>query len=137
MRKILITLVSLVAVLQMALVPVMSVSAQSLDSAGKYLGQTGLSGTTSDNPVTSDTSANRLFLFIGKIINVAFGLLGIVFVVLILYAGFTWMTAQGDTKAVDKAKTMLTQAVIGLIIMVLAYSITGFVMRSISEATRA
>jgi hypothetical protein len=133
--KYLLPLVSFVAVLQLTLVPALPAAAQDLTNAGKYLGQTGLSGNTNDNPVNSESSANRIFLFIGNIINVAFGLLGIVFVGLTLYAGFTWMTAQGDSKKVDEAKKMLTQAIIGLVIMVLAYSITGFVMRSISVST--
>ena len=137
--KYLLPLVAFVAVLQMTLVPALPAAAQNsnnpLENAGHYLGQTNLGGNTNDNPATSDSSATRLFLFIGQIINAAFGLLGIVFVALTIYAGFLWMTAQGDTKAVDKSKAILTQAIIGLVIMILAYSITGFVLRSINVAT--
>jgi hypothetical protein len=133
--KYLLPLASLLAVLQLTLValPAAAQTTAPLDQAGNYLSKTGLG--SNENPVTSDTESTRLFTFIGAIIQDAFGLLGIVFLALTIYAGFLWMTAQGDTKQVDKARGILTQAIIGLAIMVLAYSITGFVMHSVSQAT--
>lgn len=67
-----------------------------------------------------------------KIVISAFlGLLGIIFLVLIIYAGFNWMTAQGDEEKVTLAKNTLTRAVIGLIIIIAAYSITYFVFSNL------
>ncbi len=74
---------------------------------------------------------------IGKLINVGLTFLGIIFLVLILYAGFLWMTAGGEPEAVDKAKALLSQAVIGLIIIVTAYSLSSFVITKLGEATAA
>ena len=59
------------------------------------------------------------------------GLLGIIFLVLIIYAGYEWMTAQGDEEKVTKAKDTLSRAVIGLIIIIAAYSITYFVFNAL------
>lgn len=61
-------------------------------------------------------------------INVALSFLGIIFLALALYAGYNWMTAQGDKVKVDKAQKILLTAVIGLIIIVAVYAITFFVM---------
>jgi len=72
---------------------------------------------------------------VGNLINVALGFLGVVFLVLMLYAGFLWMTAQGDDTKVKKAKDMIFQAIIGLIIIVAAYALTSFVMGSLLNAT--
>jgi len=58
-------------------------------------------------------------------------ILGIIFVILIIYAGFNWMTASGDEQKVTKAKDTITKAVIGLVIIVAAYSITYFVFNAI------
>lgn len=69
---------------------------------------------------------------IGTIINVALGLLGVVLLVITIYAGFLWMTAQGNEEQVTKAKGMITNAVIGLIITLAAYSITDFVVQNIT-----
>lgn len=65
------------------------------------------------------------------LIKVFVGLLGIVFLILTLYAGFLWMTAAGDAKKVDKAKSILTSSVIGLAICLSAYTITTFVIAQI------
>ena len=70
-------------------------------------------------------------VLIGRIINVVLGFLGIVFLCLILYAGFLWMTAQGDAKVVDKAKEILKQAIIGLIVIVAGFAISSFVLGSL------
>ena len=77
------------------------------------------------------SSTKTLPEILGNIINVVLGFLGIVFLVLLLYAGFMWMTAQGDEKKVDKARTMISQSIIGLIIIVAAFAISNFVLGSL------
>lgn len=74
------------------------------------------------------TSTKTLPEVIGSVINVALSLLGLVFLGLALYAGFKWMTAQGDSKAVDEAQGTLKNAVIGMIITVAAYALSTFIM---------
>ncbi len=72
--------------------------------------------------------------FIGGLINVFLSVLGIIFVVLVVYAGYLWMTAGGETTKVDKAKKLLGQAVIGLVLIVGAYAISAFVIDKLSGA---
>jgi heme/copper-type cytochrome/quinol oxidase subunit 2 len=72
---------------------------------------------------------------IGSFINALLGVLGIVFVVLVVYAGFLWMTAQGHEENVKRAKTMLTQAIVGIVIIVAAYAISSFVIGTLVTAT--
>lgn len=74
---------------------------------------------------------------VGNIINVLTGTMGIVFVILVIYAGVLYMTASGDNDKVKKAKTLLTQAVIGMIILVSAYAIASFVLGQLQGATTA
>ncbi|MDD5340925.1 MAG: hypothetical protein PHC97_00635 [Patescibacteria group bacterium] len=61
-------------------------------------------------------------------------LLGIIFVGLILYGGFIYMTSQGEADKTKKAKSTIMYAVIGLIIVIAAYSIASFVLNSITES---
>jgi len=68
---------------------------------------------------------------IALIINVILTLLGVIFLVLMVYAGFLWMTAQGESKPVDQAKGIIKQAIIGLIITLAAYAISNFVITNI------
>ena len=71
---------------------------------------------------------------IARIISIFLGLLGIVAVCLILYAGFLWMTAQGNEEQITKAKKTMTGAVIGLIIILSAYAIVRFIFGAIEGA---
>ncbi len=68
---------------------------------------------------------------IGRYINWALGLTGTIFLLLTIYAGFLWMTAGGDESNIDKAKKIITSSVIGLIIVLLSYSITSLVLHFI------
>jgi len=73
-------------------------------------------------------------IVLARIINIALRLLGIVATVLIIYAGFRWMTAGGNEESVKTAQKVLTAAVIGLIIILSAFVISNFALREISEA---
>lgn len=64
---------------------------------------------------------------VGTAIQTLLGLLGIVFMIMIIYAGFNWMIARGDAGKVDKSLTTIQNAVIGLAIVILAFAITNFV----------
>jgi len=72
---------------------------------------------------------------IASIINVALGLLGIVAIVIVIYAGFLWMTAGGSDDKIKEAKGWLTGGIIGLVIILSAYAIARFVVGSLLEAT--
>lgn len=68
-------------------------------------------------------------IIVARVIRAALGILGIIFLVLTLYAGFLWMTAGGEEEKITKAKKLLYDGVIGLAIIFAAYSITWFVFR--------
>jgi cytochrome bd-type quinol oxidase subunit 2 len=75
-----------------------------------------------------NAQANSLPYRIGQVIQVALGLLGVIFVVLMVYAGYLWMTARGEADQVDNAKDTIRRALIGFIIITAAYAITSYVM---------
>ncbi|MFA4845830.1 MAG: pilin [Patescibacteria group bacterium] len=81
---------------------------------------------------TAGTSATLPEL-IGNAINVLLSVLGIIFVVLVVYAGFLYLTAAGEDEKVKKAKKLLTQSVIGLVIIIAAYAISSYVIDALSE----
>ena len=64
---------------------------------------------------------------IATIIKVVLGFLGVIFVVLLIFAGIKYMTSGGDQEKVKDAVGQIKNAVIGLIIIVAAYSITYFI----------
>jgi len=73
---------------------------------------------------------------IAKIIKVVLGFLGTIAVVLIVYAGFLWMTAGGNEEQIKKARGLLINAVVGLIIILAAYGIAYFAIKELVGATK-
>lgn len=68
--------------------------------------------------------------YIGKILLLAFSFVGVIFMMLTIYAGIQWMTAQGNTSQVSKAKDTLIKAIVGLVIIMAAYGITYLVINT-------
>jgi len=88
-------------------------------------------GEKGDTPPWSGATDTSLAGIVSIVIQAFLGLLGVLFLTYLLYAGYHWMTAQGDEKKVDKAKDTITRAVIGLIVTVGAYAITYFVIQKL------
>ncbi|MFA6105837.1 MAG: Ig-like domain-containing protein [Patescibacteria group bacterium] len=70
-------------------------------------------------------------VIIAKIIRSALAFVGIVLVVIILYGGFIWMTAGGNDERVNQAKRIITNGVIGLVVILSSYGIASFVIRQL------
>lgn len=68
---------------------------------------------------------------VGVVIQSLLGIVGLVFFVLFFYAGFNWMTAQGNSDKIDKAKETITASLIGIILVFGAYAITNFVFTNL------
>ncbi len=70
----------------------------------------------------------------GKIINIVLGFLGVVAIGIISYAGFIWMTSNGDAEKVDKAKNILKDGIIGLVIILASWGIATFILSRLGGA---
>jgi len=82
-----------------------------------------------------DVTDQSLPKAVAEIIRIALGLLGIIFLALIVYAGFLWMTSAGNEDRVQTAKKIMVAAIIGTTIILAAYIITIFVIDSLTEVT--
>jgi len=58
-----------------------------------------------------------------NVVGVILGLAGIVFFILLLLAGFKFITSGGDPKALESAQKTLTYAIGGLVVILLSYLI--------------
>lgn len=70
-----------------------------------------------------------------RIINIALSTLGIIFVILIIYAGFLYMTAGGDASKTQRAIAMIRNGIIGLIIILLSWALARYILTRLMEAT--
>lgn len=83
----------------------------------------------------NDENSN-IGLFVGKyIIQPVIGLTGLMFLILTVYAGVMWMTSSGDSKRVDKAKSILAASVTGAVIIASAYVIVNTVIGALTAST--
>ena len=61
-------------------------------------------------------------VIIARLIRSFLGVLGIIAVSLVIYGGFIWMTAGGNAERVTKAKKLLANAAIGLLIILFSFA---------------
>ncbi|MBN2854003.1 IPT/TIG domain-containing protein [Patescibacteria group bacterium] len=69
----------------------------------------------------------------GRIINFALGFLGLIAILIIIYAGFKWMTSGGVEEKIAEAKKILIAGVIGLIIILSSWALATFVLSRFSQ----
>ena len=68
---------------------------------------------------------------IAFVINVAFGLAGLVAVIYLIVGGFRYVTSGGNPDTVELAKGTILNAIIGLIVILIAFLIVQFILRAI------
>ncbi len=83
----------------------------------------------------TSTVANNAPQLIANGINVILGASGIVLIGYLVYAGILYMQAGSDPKKATQAKTIIVNAVIGLVIIVAAWAIANFVFQQLAAAT--
>lgn len=132
MKKIILTIFSLISLFfilnsSLALAAPVSNSQDALDQLNAAAGSGG-AGIAGSGPTDPRVVA-------ANIIKMALGVLGTIFLVLTIYAGFLWMTAGGEEEKTSKAKKLISNGVIGLIIILSAYAITSFVISNLVGAT--
>ncbi|NUM25724.1 MAG: TrbC/VirB2 family protein [Candidatus Buchananbacteria bacterium] len=91
--------------------------------------ETGLQYGTASGLGTQD-----LRVSIMKIIRIILGFVGIIAILITLYAGFIWMTSGGNADKIDTAKRTLRNAVIGLVIIFSAFAIVSFIIGALEGA---
>jgi len=79
----------------------------------------------------TDTSVNNLIV---NILNWLIGAAAVVCVVMLIAAGYSYMTAGGDEQKVGKATKTLTNAIIGLAICFIAVILVNFVLENFLQS---
>jgi len=72
-------------------------------------------------------------IFIATMIQMGLGVLGTVFAGLMVLGGYWFLTANGRDDYIEKARKTMIRATIGLVIIMLAYSITTLVNTGVSQ----
>lgn len=75
-----------------------------------------------------------LRLFVVRIVRGVLAFVGLIMVAMVLYAGFLYMTAGGGQENIEKARGIISRAVIGVAIILSSYGIATWVNRNIQRA---
>lgn len=78
-----------------------------------------------------DTDQDDINSIIAILIQAMLSLLGVIFLVLLVYGGYLWMTDRGNEEQVKRARNLISAAIIGLIIVVSSYAISIFVFETL------
>lgn len=92
----------------------------------------------SDAPAGIQTTAGAAGISTASSLEIAIAitktlltLFGTIFLLLIIYGGYSWLISSASPDKVAKAKKIITNAVIGLAIVILAYSIASFIANAL------
>ncbi len=75
----------------------------------------------------SQTNEDSVAKTIGRVASIVISFAGIIFIIINVYSGIQWMTAGGDTKKIDEARTRIIHAIGGLILLALSFILTNLV----------
>ena len=74
----------------------------------------------------ADATAETLSAKIGTYIGIVLSFVGVLLLIYLIYGGYLWMADMGSGENVKKAQKIITNAIIGIVIVLVAYAITAF-----------
>ena len=77
--------------------------------------------------VTEPIDDATLAMKIGMILGAGLAFLGALFTLLVIYSGILWMTARGNDEQIKKARNILRDALIGLLVVLGSGAIMYFI----------
>lgn len=82
--------------------------------------------------LTNPLGTSDVRVIIGRVIQAALGLSGSIALLMIIYGGFLWLTSGGNTEKIEQGKKILIWAVLGLVVLFSAYTITNAIIQGIT-----
>lgn len=93
-------------------------------------------GAESSGLKIKDQDAPDVRVFGATLINMLLGAYGTIFVILMVHAGHLLVTAHGNQEQIEKAYKTIIGAIVGLVLILSAYSIGYFAVKASQKATR-
>ena len=126
MKKILIFLLFIIFLNIVFITPIMVEAADKKDAKSLFNSSLDETADGTGHIKTKMSNAGALGT-VSLVISVALSLLGVVFLILMIYGGFIWMNSRGNDQEIQKALTIIRNSIIGLLIVIAAYAITAFI----------
>jgi isoprenylcysteine carboxyl methyltransferase (ICMT) family protein YpbQ len=113
-----------IIILVFSLVVAIPVLAQGINDASKILTDTG---------TQAGAGSSDLVGILGTVVKTALTLVGMIFMILMVYAGYLWLMARGNEEEVKKAEGIIKTSIIGIVVVMSAYAITYFVIAKLGQ----
>ena len=105
--------------------------------AGKVIDVIGnlddVAGKAKITQITPAGGGQDVYEIYGKFINLFLGFIGAIFLLITIYAGFTWMMAKGNEAEVEKATKLIENSAIGIFIIIGSYFLINYVVFKLIE----
>jgi hypothetical protein len=101
----------------------------------QVIGQSGLDVAASGAGFVTDPQKASVSTVIVRVINGFLSIFAMVFTYFIISAGFSWMTSGGNAEKVLAAKTTLKNAFLGLLLILISYSLTLYITNALMVST--
>jgi hypothetical protein len=88
-------------------------------------------------PVPQGTARGDLSSVILNVINYALGLVGVVALAYLIYGGFRYITSGGNETNIEDAKSIIINAIIGIVVIGVAATLVNFVVRAVGGSVPA
>ncbi|MBN2096489.1 PKD domain-containing protein [Candidatus Peregrinibacteria bacterium] len=103
----------------------MTAYAQDLSEGGS-----GLSIPTGDVEISESIPQKPFGEILISMVNYFIGFLGFLATLAFVYAGVLWILSGGSEESITKAKKIMTYAALGIVVVILSYSVVGFIAGS-------
>jgi len=67
-----------------------------------------------------------------KLINFLLAVVGLITILFVIYGGFLYITSRGEEEQATAGKKTLTNAIIGLVIVILSYTVIAVIYNTLS-----
>lgn len=94
----------------------------------KFLAATGLNAEEVGIPTTTLSQSSM-----GSVLNQVYLWAGVIGVIVIIIAGYLYTMSSGDPAKTKRAKDAILYAVVGLVVIILAFTITQFVIGGVGN----
>ena len=99
-------------------------------SGGKIFG-TGLYDNLCESHSVHITALTDIYVLIGNVIKILLSFVGLLSVIFIVVGGIFYILSTGDPKRIQRAKSIITNAIIGLIIALVSFAAVTFIAGAI------
>lgn len=82
--------------------------------------------TIAANSGYSETSAVKIF---SNVVKIVLGLSGTVALILVIMSGFSYLMSKGDSAKIKKSLNLMTTGFIGIVLMMSAYTLSGYIIK--------